>query len=109
MSEYKSIKEEVLSKLAAELPLLQDKFGVETIGIFGSVSRGEDTAESDVDVLYEFSDERGNLQDYLALIAHLEKLFNRKVEPVSISFIDPYLKSYIKSDAVLYGAQEALV
>ncbi|WP_425438229.1 nucleotidyltransferase domain-containing protein [Methanocorpusculum vombati] len=26
----------------------------ETIGIFGSVSRGEDTPESDVDVLYAF-------------------------------------------------------
>lgn len=106
---YISIKDEVLTKLERALPILQEKYGIATIGIFGSVSRREDTRESDVDALYSFEEERGDLHDYLGLLAYLEKLFGREVELVAIAFIDPYLKSAIKNDAVLYGAHEAIV
>lgn len=37
---YVSIREDVLRKLERELPYLQKEFDIETIGIFGSVSRG---------------------------------------------------------------------
>lgn len=55
MPEYTSIKEDVLKKLEANLPEMRERFGIETIGIFGSVSRGEDTPRSDIDSLYKFS------------------------------------------------------
>lgn len=55
MPEYTSIKEDVLKKLEANLPEMRERFGIETIGIFGSVSRGEDTPRSDIDILYKFS------------------------------------------------------
>lgn len=54
MSEYVSIKEEVLSTLKAHFPEIREWFGIETLGVFGSVSRGEDTTESDVDILTGF-------------------------------------------------------
>ncbi len=44
----------VLAILARELPVLRERFGVASIGVFGSVSRGEDTPESDVDVLVTY-------------------------------------------------------
>ncbi len=53
-SSYVSIRDDVFRKLERELPYLQKEFDIETIGIFGSVSRGEDTPESDVDVFYTF-------------------------------------------------------
>ena len=37
---YESIRKPVLTKLEAHLPELQDRFGIEKIGIFGSVARG---------------------------------------------------------------------
>ena len=43
MSEYVSIKKTVLQKLEESLPELAERFDVAVIGIFGSVSRGEDT------------------------------------------------------------------
>lgn len=55
MPEYTSIKEDVLKKLEANLPEMRERFGIETIGIFGSVSRGEDTPRSAIDILYKFS------------------------------------------------------
>lgn len=101
--EYISIKEDVLKKIEERLPEMRELFGIETLGIFGSVARGEDTPDSDVDVLYLFSDDRGNLHEYIGLIDYLENLFQRKVDIVSIDYIDKYLKPHIKKDALLYG------
>lgn len=51
-----SIKEDVLRKIEANFPEIRECFGIETLGIFGSVARGEDTPESDVDVLYTYQE-----------------------------------------------------
>ena len=108
LHQYRSIKTDVLAKLERELPTLREKFGVETVGIFGSVSRGEDTPESDIDILYLFSDNRGDLFEYLGFAAYLETLLGRKVELVSLEFIDPWIKPHIQKDAILYGAKAAV-
>ena len=48
---------------------LEQKYKVKTIAIFGSYARGEETAESDVDILVEFTEPVGllfvDLADYL--------------------------------------------
>lgn len=67
MSTYTSIKHDVLGKLRQSLPLLRTRFGIDTIGIFGSVSRGEDTPTSDIDILYHFIDGRGDLREFIGL------------------------------------------
>ena len=54
MPEYVSIRDDVVKKLEEHLPEIRERFGIETLGLFGSVSRGEDTAESDIDILYRF-------------------------------------------------------
>jgi len=42
-------------KLHEMLPELKEKYNVSYIGLFGSYVRGENTPESDLDVLVEFS------------------------------------------------------
>jgi predicted nucleotidyltransferase len=51
MSEYVSIKNEVVKKLEEHLPEIRERFGIEMLGVFGSVSRGEDKPDSDIDIL----------------------------------------------------------
>ncbi|MDO5844463.1 MAG: nucleotidyltransferase domain-containing protein [Methanocorpusculum sp.] len=110
MSEtYVSIKDDVLKKLETNLPTILESFGVDTIGIFGSVSRGEDSPSSDVDVLYHFLDGRGGMYDLVGLHDYLVSLFDREVDLVSIEFISPLIINYIKSDALLFGAAQAIV
>ncbi|MBM4031493.1 MAG: hypothetical protein FJ291_06860 [Planctomycetes bacterium] len=46
---------EVLRRLARELPLLREKYGVESLAPYGSVARGEATASSDVDLVVKLS------------------------------------------------------
>ncbi|MCQ2355824.1 MAG: nucleotidyltransferase domain-containing protein [Methanocorpusculum sp.] len=56
--EYTSIKEDVLKNSRRTFQRLEN-FSVETIGVFGSVSRGEDTAESDIDIFSHSGKEAG--------------------------------------------------
>ena len=101
---YVSIRGEVLRKLERELPFLQREFDIETIGVFGSVSRGEDTPESDVDVLYTFRNGAIGIKKFLDLADFLEDLFGRKVEVLSEQYLSPYIRPYVEADVVLYGA-----
>ena len=41
--------------LREHLPELKERYGVESLGIFGSYVRGEEEEDSDLDVLVEFS------------------------------------------------------
>jgi len=57
---------------------IKDRFGVESIGLFGSCARGEETEESDVDVIVEFKD--ANFDDFMELAFYLEDLLDRDVD-----------------------------
>lgn len=107
MSEYTSIKAEVLQKIETNLPTIRERFGVETLGIFGSVSRGEDTPESDVDVLYRFEPSRGGMFDLVGLHDYLVDLFGREVDMISVDFISPLIVKQVKNDAILYSGATA--
>ena len=107
-AEYVSIRESVLGKLERNLPEIQRRFGVDTLGIFGSVSRGEDTAESDVDVLYRFDEEHGRLSDIVGLHDYLVQLFGRELDLVSVEYVSPLIREAVSADAMLYGAVRSL-
>ena len=79
MDHYTSIKDSAVRKLEEHFPELQERFGIACIGIFGSVSRGEDTQDSDIDILYIFQENRGNLHDYAGAAEYLEKLLGREM------------------------------
>ena len=49
------ILDEALQILRAHLPELQHSYGVKSLGIFGSVVRGEQGERSDFDILVEFT------------------------------------------------------
>ena len=108
MTSYVSIKEDVFAKLKENLPEIRERFFVDIIGIFGSVSRGEDTAESDVDVLYTFSEGKGSYDTFLDLADYLENLFQRKVDVVSLTYLSPpHVKPYVEPEMILFGSSEA--
>ena len=75
-------KTEILSLMRRYKPTAQKKYGITKIGIFGSVARGEQTADSDVDVCYE-----GQAPSFLTLDiiqTELENLFGCKVDLVRV-------------------------
>ena len=71
--------EDIRETLRREMPYLRERFHVETLGVFGSYVRSEQTEESDVDLLVTFSMTPGMFA-FVALADHLEAVLGRKVD-----------------------------
>ena len=59
---------------------------VKRIGLFGSYATGRQTQKSDIDFIVEFDEP--TFDNYMALIAFLEKLFRRKVDVLTPEGVD---------------------
>ncbi|WP_292521312.1 nucleotidyltransferase domain-containing protein [Methanoculleus sp.] len=97
---YQSVKPKVLALLERELPTLREKYGVETIGIFGSVSREEDTPRSDVDIVYSFHPEMDTYENLLDLGDFLEDLLQRRVDLVSVEWMSERFRTCVMMEAI---------
>ena len=87
---------EILRKHKKEL---KERYKVKSIAIFGSYARGEQTEESDIDIMVEFYEPIGlkivDLKDYL------ESILNVKVDLITKNSIqNPYIKKSIEEDLV---------
>ena len=70
-------------------------FGVARLGVFGSFVRDTATAQSDVDLLVEFTADRHTLKNLVGLSRHLEALLGRKVELVTPGSLNAFTGKYI--------------
>ena len=68
--------------LRTHLPELKDRYGVKTLGIFGSHVRGEEREDSDLDVLVEFNRSIG-LFGFVRLELYLSVLLGVQVDLVT--------------------------
>ncbi len=73
---------EILRILEQFKPIATEKYGVRSIGVFGSVARGEQTDASDVDICYE--GKAPSLQTLDRMESDLEDLLGTKVDMVRI-------------------------
>lgn len=94
MSELNSIKK----ILKNHKEYLQKKFYVEKIGVFGSYSKGEETSESDIDILIKFNGPIG--WDFIELNEYLESILDKKVDLVSIKALKRQLKDIILKEVI---------
>lgn len=90
-------REQVLAKLGQERDNIR-RFGVRSLGLFGSVARGEDTPSSDLDILVEF--DHKSFDGYMDLKAYLENLFACPVDLVLANTLKPRLREPILSETI---------
>ena len=75
---------------------------VEKAWLFGSYSRGEDTQQSDVDILVRFSsDSKINLFRYAHIMNDLQRLLNIKVDLVEEGQIADFAVEGLERDKIL--------
>lgn len=92
---------EIKQRLEAAKPLIQQKYHVAQIGIFGSYVRGEQTLKSDVDVLVEFEPGfRFGLLTFCELENYLSDLLGLKVDLVMKKGLKPYIGEQILREVV---------
>jgi predicted nucleotidyltransferase len=79
---------------------IKEKFGVKNLYIFGSYVRGEQTPESDIDILVEFEKGKKTFRNYMGLKFYLEELLGKEVDLVIKEAVRKELKKYIYGEAV---------
>ena len=93
--------DEALAILRSNFLSLQQKFGVATISIFGSVARNEAGPESDVDILVDYlPNTRVGLFDFSRLQSELEQLLKCKVDLATPEALRREMKDDILREAV---------
>ncbi len=83
----------------AEVTEAAARHGVANVRVFGSVARGEEAAESDVDLLVDLSDGAG-LFAIARLQRELEELLGARVEIVPASDLEPEVSINVARDLV---------
>ncbi|HPU69528.1 MAG TPA: type II toxin-antitoxin system RelB/DinJ family antitoxin [Acetomicrobium flavidum] len=75
---------------------LEEKYKVKSIAVFGSYARGEQTEDSDVDIMVEFSEPVG--LKFFGLADFLEDILGIKVDLATPDGIKPNRKEYVMED-----------
>jgi predicted nucleotidyltransferase len=94
MNQLEVIKTD-LSSMKEELA---NRFGVSALGLFGSITREDFTAKSDIDILIEFSRPIG--MEFFTLADLLESRLHRKVDLITKDGIKPRYFEAIKEDLI---------
>jgi hypothetical protein len=76
-----------------------DAFGVRSLSLFGSVARGEERPDSDIDILVEFK-RVGGLFEFVRLKNYLEKTLGQPVDLVTPDALKPQLREKILRESV---------
>ena len=91
--------EKIKENLETMKPELIEKFGISSIGLFGSVVRNDFSLnDSDIDIIVEFSKPVGI--EFIDLAEYLESKFNRKVDLISKNGIKESYFSEISKEIV---------
>ena len=79
--------------------LLEKKYHIKALGIFGSYSRGRAKSKSDIDILVEFS-HPPTFFKFIELERQLSRLLGAKVDLVTRNALKPLIKSEILAETI---------
>lgn len=90
---------DTIRRFRAQLLNAAEEHGAHNVRIFGSVARGTEREDSDLDVLIDLDPDR-SLFDLVDLHFALEDIVGGKVEVVTERGLSPYLRDRILNEAV---------
>ena len=92
-----------LEELKLKTKPVFDKYRIKYAGVFGSFARGEEKADSDVDIMIDYH-RPFSLLDLIGLENDLKDLLQKKVDGVTENGASKYMKSGMLKDLkVFYG------
>lgn len=77
------------------------RFGVNRLGLFGSVVRNEANAKSDIDVLVEFDPAKKTFRNFIGTAEFMENLTGRSVDLITKESLSPYFRPHVLKE-ILY-------
>lgn len=92
-------RDDALRLLSSYRRELEERFGISSLALFGSVARDEAGPESDVDVLVEFRETPG-LTEYMQVKFWLEERLGRPVDLVMKRALKPWAEPVVEAEAI---------
>jgi predicted nucleotidyltransferase len=92
--------ESVIARLREIQPHLREQYGVSGLWVFGSYVRGNQSKDSDVDVLVEFDKPGMTLLRFVGLELELTELLGVKVDLVRCGALQPKIRPFVLTEAV---------
>jgi predicted nucleotidyltransferase len=78
-------------------PLLRE-YGIKKAAVFGSVSRGDDRPDSDVDILISLGEKPMGMLAFVSMTRQAEEQLGRKVDIVTENGINKFIRPFITQD-----------
>ena len=98
MQEQANLAQQI-EALRKQLPLLAERYRVESLGVFGSYVRHEQRSDSDLDVLVAFHDP-SSLLKFVELENYLSDVLGVKIDLVMKDSLKPRIGERILKEAV---------
>ena len=86
-------RDDIINRLKELKPVLTDEYSIKTIGLFGSISQGTFSEDSDIDILVELEKPIG--WKFFSLELYLENIFDRKIDLVTKNALKEQLRDQI--------------
>ena len=91
----------IVQTLQNNLPTLKQKYPLLSLGVLGSYSRGEETQNSDLDIVYEtLPNTFLNLHNYLNLQKELSQITKVKIDLVNKKYMNEVIWLTAKKDII---------
>jgi uncharacterized protein len=90
---------DIVGNKRAEIIAIAARYGASNIRVFGSVARGEERSDSDVDFLMEIEPGR-SLLDQIALMQDLERLLGCKVDVAEPEMLHEKIRDRVLQEAI---------
>jgi predicted nucleotidyltransferase len=95
----RSTRQDILSSLKKLKGEVARKYSVKKIGLFGSVSRSEETDQSDIDLLVEFSKPVGFVT-FMRLENFLSERLGEQVDLVTSDSLKPVIRQDVLAEVI---------
>ena len=89
-----------LTNKKSQIEALRLKYDARRIRVFGSVARGEESKDSDIDFLVDFPRGYDLFTQRLPLTENLQKLLGRPVDVIPEHEVNRHMKAHVLQEAI---------
>ncbi|MBT1073097.1 nucleotidyltransferase family protein [Pelotalea chapellei] len=93
-------RNDIITFLQTHKDEMAQRFGVVSIGLFGSYARGEASEDSDIDIAIEIMSEKKTLGNFLGIRRYLEQQFGKTVDLGIESTLKPLAREMVTREII---------
>ncbi|NLW76967.1 nucleotidyltransferase family protein [Methanospirillum sp.] len=93
-------RQEIITKLKMEMPVIRERYGIIKMGLFGSFARDDAGPMSDIDLIVLFEEGKEQFRPFMQCIFYLEQIFGRRVELITEHSLDKRIRQDVLREVI---------